>query len=1205
MKVHFCAPAISGLAPSSVCKQFPFRTSLASFLSRLTILLALMAALCVGAQAQAVFGSIVGTVTDATGAVIPNATVTVTDVSKGVSQQAVSNATGGFAVSRLIPDVYVVKAEANGFSSVQSSNVTVFANQTQEVNLALKAGPATATTVTVTAAAPPLQTDRAEVAQTLDAQQINTIPNINRNASQFELLSPGVQRASFNIDPTENPQATQAVEANGSNYGELGWELDGTDNREPVLGQIVINPTIDSLSEIRTITQNYPAEFGGAVGGFVVAATKSGSNEFHGDAFDYRRSGEFLARDPFTQYPGVPFPGQLYNQFGGSLGGPIKKDHAFFFLDYQGTRQRLGASLQESVPTNLVRSTCLTGTGPCDLSQYASEFRNPATGTVYSNPHAIPQSALTSQGIALLSALPGPNSGLPGAIANNYVASGNGSYNGDQTDVRFDGQLPQNIHAFGRYDYALYRLFGAAVFGPAGGVGFGLGNTTGNDQVQNQSVAAGFDWALSPNLLTDFRFGFLDYHVAENKLTIGTTPAAAIGLPNLNTGAADTTGSPTYNVEDASISNFGNQNCNCPLLESEQVFQVADNWTVLHGNHSIRFGADVRYAMNLRNASDYNRSGQLAFGNGSTAVPGSASSGAGIASILFGYVDTFQRYDVYSPDAANRQKRGAFYAEDSWRVKPTFTLNYGVRWDIVFPETANSPGQGGFTNLTQGIIQVAGFGPYGTNGGAQVDWTDIGGHLGFAWQPRNGMVLRAAGAQFYDSEGFFGTIFGSAMSHNIPVYIDEDVTSGNSAGKYQYAYATLPPKPAQLPIPANGQIPIPNGYNAQWRPTTLVLPKVDQWNVSLQEQMTGAMTFTLAYVGNVAERTYPSETYGFSANEPALPTTPADLTATDPTPPAPCTPGSPTGCSRDQRRPYYDRFNTAYNGAVVNCCSQDITSLFPAARANYNSLQGTIEQRFAHGFNLLANYTWSRALNYGATYFAQNPLVEYGPNDTNRNQLFTLSGFWQLPVGRNRAYGSHMNRALDAVIGQWQFAGDTTWESGLPFTPTYAECGSDQDIDTNFGSPGSSSDCRPDKAGGSFPLSVGGLNPAAHARTYFTPVAPLASYGSVSGPFARPAFGTIGSVGRNSLRGPSDYFADASLLKDFPIKERLKAQMQFQVYNLFNHVPLGLPNSGTANSRCIDCTTGEPGTITSVDSAVSGTGLPYMRMLQFAARIEF
>jgi hypothetical protein len=302
------------------------------------------------------------------------------------------------------------------------------------------------------------------------------------------------------------------------------------------------------------------------------------------------------------------------------------------------------------------------------------------------------------------------------------------------------------------------------------------------------------------------------------------------------------------------------------------------------------------------------------------------------------------------------------------------------------------------------------------------------------------------------------------------------------------------------------------------------------------------------------------------------------------------------------RRPYFDKFTNTYLGQTVICCSQDITSTAPAARANYNSMQATVEKRFSNGLQFLANYTWSKAMNYGTTYFAQDPRVEYGASDTNRNQLFVLSGLYQLPFGKGKQFFDTSNRWINYAVGGWQISGTTTWESGLPFTPTYNECSQDQDIDTNSGSPGTSSDCRPDKVpGDSFSTSVGSLDPVTHSRGYFTPVAALSTPGSVSGPFARPAFGTIGNVGRNFLRGPNDYYADASLFKDFGITERVKGQFQFQAFNVFNHVPLGVPIAN--NARCIDCSAG--GIITGVDTAVSGSGQPYMRQLQFGARIQF
>jgi Carboxypeptidase regulatory-like domain/TonB dependent receptor len=1160
--------------------SFPFSTKL----NLLYPFIFLLLTTCVPRTfAQAVFGSIVGTVTDPTGAVVPNATIVVTDVSKGTTETVQSNGSGNYSASRLIPDIYGVKATAPGFNQATAENVVVSANSSQQVNLVFRTQGA-AQSVTVTAASPVLQTDGASVGTVLDNRQFQDLPNQNRNFTTFALLTPGVQRASFNIAATENPQGTQGLEVNGANYGSLGYLLDGTDNREPVDGIIVVNPTLDSISESRIDTENFPAEFGGAIAGVVSAQTRSGSSIFHGDVFLFRRSDALEARDPFLQATPDPvtgklIPSSLYSQFGGSVGGPILKDKAFFFLDYQGTRQKVGTSLQQNVPTALVRSTCLNAaSATCNLTQYG--------GGVISN------TLVTPQGRTLLSALPSPNAGIGDTPTNNFVGSGSGNNDGDQADARLDYQLNQNLHIFGRYDYSTFRLFGAPVFGAAGGSGFGLGNTTGTDAVQNQSAAVGFDYALNSNLFTDFRFGFLAYHVNENKFDAGTTPALNDGLPNLNTGTFDTSGSPTYNVSDGSISNFGSQGCNCPLKESEQVLQLNNNWTKILGNHSIRFGADLRYAFNLRNASDSNRSGLLAFSS-------STGAGSGIAGVLEGQIAQFQRFDVYSQTAANRQKRGGFYAQDSWRVTPKLTLNYGVRWDIIFPETVNSPGNGGFTDLTAGTIRVAGVGGIGTNGNAKVDLLNLGGRFGFAYQVHPNTVIRGAFGQVYDDVGFFGTIFGSSLTQNIPVVNSENV--GSTSGTTPvYSYATLPAQAPQMAIPSNGLIPIVNGIGYNVRPNKLLLPKVDQFNLSLQQQVTQQMTFTIAYVGNVGERVYPSETEGFNINVPVLPTNPADLTAPDPTPGNPNPPGV---LSRDQRRPFFGRFT----GSNPVCCSQDITYLGPSARETYNALQATVEQRFAHGFQLLANYTWSRALNYGATYFAIDPSVEKGPSDTNRNQLFVLSGIYELPFGKDKMFANTGNRWINYAVGGWQIAGTTTWESGLPFTPTYQECGQDQDVDSNSGSPSTSSDCRPDSnfngPGKGFVQSVGGFDPITRSRRIFTPVAPLTANGAQSGPFVRPAFGTIGNIGRNSFRGPSDYFADASLFKNFKVTERVKGQFQFQAFNVFNHVPLGVPSAN--NSRCVDCTTGVPGLITSVDSAVSGSGQPYMRQLQFGAKINF
>src|SRR5258705_916829 len=932
-------------------------------------------------HAQAVYGSLFGTVLDNTGAVVPNAKVTVTDVAKGTQTVVQSNGEGFWRADNLIPDTYTVQVESGSFAPGHAEGVELHAGTSQQVNVSLQIQ-GSQQSVTVTSAAPALKTDRAEVSEVLNERSIQELPNLTRNFTSFALLTPGMQRSSFNIQGPENPQGGIALNSNGSNYGVQGFLLDGTDNRDPVLGIIVINPTLDSIGEMKVTTQNYDAEFGGAAGGIISASTRSGSNNFHGDAFWFRHSDALEARDPFAQALRDPvtnrfIPSTLYSQFGGRLGGPIIKDKAFFFIDYQGLRQRLGASFLQSVPTNTVRNTCLAAGGTnCNLSEYItsrSVYRYPIscrTPVAYA-PDAVPVSALSPQAITLLRQLPAPNTTSSSLTQNNFAASGNGTDNGDQADIRLDYPINDKIRTFGRYDYALYRLAGTPAFGAIGGQGFGITNTTGTSTVQNQSVAVGADYVVNASLLTDLRFGFFSYHVSENKFS-GGTPASAAGIPNLNT-VPDTSGLPSFNISDSSISNFGNQNCNCPLLESEQVFQINNNWTKVLGNHTIKFGGDIRYALNLRNASDNNRTGVLNFNNGATAgtdpKTGQVSLGSGLASLLFGDVNEFQRFDVYQNNAANRQKRLAFYGQDSYRVTQKLTVNYGVRWDIIYPETVNAAGNGGFASLVSRGTPVTGVAGLGTHGNPKKDSLNLAGRLGFAYQVLPNTVVRGGIGQVYDTVGYFGTIFGSVLTHNLPVLANEDITASNAQGQFATTLAAPPVRPAAPTIPSNGTIPLSKTFNPPFRPERIQLPKVDQWNVAVQQQFEPNMTLDLAYVGNHAERIYPGETYGYDLNAPVLPSSPGEIGSGD----------------IATRRPFYNKFISTYNGAPAICCSNCLRSPAPSPNAPYNPLQRKLDKRFANGLQFNANYTWSKALGYANdNVFARYPSVSFGPNDTNR-----------------------------------------------------------------------------------------------------------------------------------------------------------------------------------------------------------------------------
>ena len=679
------------------------------------ILSACLAMIPASGFGQAVYGSIYGTVTDNTGAAIPNATVTVTDTNKGTVDNVLSNGAGEYRAEHLIPDIYNIKVTVSGFKSYEAKGITVYADQSLNVPVKLEVGGSTESVEVNADSIPLLKTDRADVSTTFSQKEVQDLPIGDRNFTNLQLLLPGAQQLGWSHAASENPQASKQIQVDGQAFAGVGFELDGTDNQDPILGIIVINPNMDALSETKITTQNFDAQFGKAVSSIVTAQTKSGTNSFHGSAFDYRTSGANLARDPYTQGPNDPFPGQLKNQFGGSIGGPIIKNKLFFFGDYQGLRQKVGTSATSAVPTALVTATCLgqivgpSGIPGCDFSEYAG---NTAYGTGFIYPrqrtakgqryagNTIPADEVSDQSKNILTLLQPytPNKTGSGNLVDQYAASGTGGFNSDSWDVRGDWQASGGVHVFGRYSRFTDTLTGKTLFGEAGGPGFGIGGFAGTSEGTNDSVAAGIDIAISSNLLTDIRLGYYRYNIVTSKYNQGVDFATQVGIPGLNTGTSYTSGSPAFEIDQNSSNGFlgsglNVNRCNCQLTEKEQQGQVVNNWTKIWGNHAFKFGADLRYATNLRVPSDNNRTGQLTFQNGQTSNPSlSSPGGLGWASFALGNVQQFNRYVSVSTNAKENEKRFFFYGRDTWRVTAPLTLNLGLRTDYRLPESVNAKG---------------------------------------------------------------------------------------------------------------------------------------------------------------------------------------------------------------------------------------------------------------------------------------------------------------------------------------------------------------------------------------------------------------------------------------------------------------------------------------------------------------------------------
>ncbi|MCA1602387.1 MAG: TonB-dependent receptor, partial [Acidobacteria bacterium] len=744
----------------------------------LILSLLLVAALSVSSRAQAVYGSVFGTVTDPQGARVVGAVVTVTDLTKNVTTTAQTNESGNYTVTHLSPGKYNVKVEHQGYRIIiQEVEVRADVAARTDFSLGIETviGQVTVTAETQRGS---LKTDRADVATNLNQQQIEDLPNFDRNFTKFELLSPGTQQLFWQHAPSENPQGSIQIVANGQHFSGTTFQLDGTDNRDPILGIIVINPTLESVAEAKITTQNYDAEFGMAIAGVVAAQTKSGTNELHGSAFLFRRNDETSARNPFSQssrnsFTGKFIPDTLWNQFGGSLGGPIRKNNNFIFGDYQGTRRKNGGSVLTTVPTALARSG--------DFSEYPDQIFDPQTGDpltgVGRTPfggNRIPQDRLSPQVLNLLKLIPLPS--LPGTNFN-FTASGVEASDSDQFNVRDDHYWSENLHLFGRYSFARFDRSSPSAFGElAGGPAFDEIGFAGKSDALNQSIAAGFDYTLTEATVTDFRFGFFRYRVKVLPGGLGTHPAADAGIPGLNVDDFFASGMPSFLIlSRVDFFRFGYglgiNNCNCPLNQDERQYQFVNNWTMIRGDHTWKVGGDIRFAENLRVASERRRAGELLFfatRTGRVNPDFTFSGGLGLASFLLGDVGLFARSVGTTTDAKEYQRRWFFYGQDTWRATRKLTLNYGLRWELIFPEYVKRSGDGSLLNLETGELFVGGVGEVNKHFNVKPTYKAFAPRLGIAYQPTDKTVIRLGYGRSFDI-GTFGSLFGHTVTQNLPV----------------------------------------------------------------------------------------------------------------------------------------------------------------------------------------------------------------------------------------------------------------------------------------------------------------------------------------------------------------------------------------------------------------------------------------------------
>jgi len=1108
--------------------------------------------------AQQVFGSIFGTVTDPGGAVVASAKVTITDLNKGTKFEVTTDSAGNYNKGQLVPDTYTVTIESPGFSKVISSKIEVRVDEAARFDAAMKVGEVT-TEVEVSAAAPLLQSDRADVAQTFTSQEINELPNIGRNLQSMELLQPGTAKLGWQHASDENPQGSVQMIVSGQLFSAMGYELDGTTNQDPILGIIVINPTFDSVSEAKLSLQNFDAEFSYVGGGTTSYSTKSGTNAFHGDAFEYLQ----LNTPGFTTFAANPFvglPAALYrqNQFGGSVGGRIIKDKLFFFGDMQLNRQSLGGSLVTSVPDAANRAGNFG-----DWLAYNKNYQiydpttgNAATGlgrTPYPN-NVIPTSQLSPQALAIMANFPLPNTqqiaGAP--FVNNYAANGDVAVTGNAYDTREDYYVNQKSAIFGRYSSQQYTQVAPGAFGFAAG-GPNFGNYAGNSSSHQQSIALGWTTTISATMVNEFRFGWMRYHVTDVPNGYGTDPATAAGIPGLNLDKTYTSGMPYFNIptpnEDSMQLGYalGVNQCNCPLTQTETQYQFVDNFSKTIGKHTFKVGTDLRYAQNLRVPSDSHRAGELTFNGGLTGVVPlagqSQTQGIGLATFLLGDVTNFQRYVSTSTNAMEHQPRLFFYGQDEWRPTAKFTINYGLRWEMVFPESVNGPGNGATLNLNNGLMYVFGEGGVSSHGIQNMNWKNFAPRLGMAYQIDTKTVIRSGFGVGYDL-GVFGSNFGHNVTQNPPTLSNQSLQPANGFSDV-FTLSQGPSTLAPVTVSSAGTFPLPAGINPKFRPAEITLPTTYQYNITIQRQLTSKIAATAGYVGNQNRHGFIGTGQSVNPNEAVF---------------------VPGVSNTNLDRPYYSKFGWTNDlSYYCNCSNED-----------YNSFQATVKVQALQGWTLQGSYTYQRQWGDGWGYDS-NYYFEYdraaGQGYTNLlpRQQYTFAQVYQIPYGRGMKYGASINKIADYAIGGWMVSGIMTYYSGFPFSPTLENYGSN--IQPNQGPTN-----RPDLGSGS--PYAGALGNRAQ---WFK--------GGVGGAFLFPASNTFGNYPIDTMFGPQFIQQDLSLSKNFRLTERIGFILRTDARNAFNHTNLGGPNGDVQSPNAGQITGLAPGA--------------FMRSLQFSGTIKF
>jgi hypothetical protein len=1192
-------------------------------------------------QATASFS---GTVTDKTGSVVAGASVKTTAQGTGIVRESKTDDTGHYLIPLLSVGDYTIRVDFQGFQSAEQKDLRLQLDEHREVNFAL--APASVTsTIEVSATEVAVETTNPTLGQVITAHQVSDLPLNGRDFVQLATLTPGTTQETnpnsfFNGGASSEVSArgTFSLSVGGSRVQSTDWLFDGNDNNELTAGGISILPSIDAIQEFKVLTYNYSAEYGTRAGPTVLVTTKSGSNALHGSLFEFLRNTKLDARSFFASSR-EQFN---LNQFGGSLGGPIQKDKTFFFADYEAKMQRHGIPFVGLVPSQAMLAgdfsadpfgvarpgtfdKTATSPGTQNVDRFLDIY-NPYTvggntpfqcdgagnalpalgngtqaGGVACN--KIPANMFDAVGAKMIKLYPAANANN-GPLGFNYTNVPVRRLNEGKFDVRLDHTFSGKDSVFARFSYDQ-----AVSFVPGGSPGFAEQNPFASTQdITNhgRNVAISETHMFSDRTINQFNAGFNRIFNHIKSFGDSTCEAATLGIQgadlgskcsgitgypaSLNQSTQDCIGCGLSSTQMSGYFSLGDRGF-APFQGGTNVYSVSDTLDMIRGKHDVRVGMGFRAnQMNVR--TNGFQDGFLILNGGSGSF-----TGDDVADLLLGQISGGIHDQTFDGATTGRRwKMFRPFVQDDWRVTPNLTVNIGVAWALVTPETEAQGRQANFNFLT-GKYLVAGNSPQAAcaicihsdgAAGVQFDKRAVEPRIGLAWKPfgSQNTAVRAGYAIYHDSAWSQGA---QGLWQNPPYYAEIDQFGFAPGGPCPFGNATsAAPRNCGLQLallqpnlqPFTAQ-PDPSTFTGTIQSQNLNFKQgtVQQFNINVERQLPGNFVLTAGYAGSRSSRILVD---GLNENVGS---------------PGACggkVPGYTFGCG-----PGGSAFTAPY-GEFTN-----VSNITDNGAARYDSLQIKGETKSVrHGLYALLGYTWSRTFDSGfpdgagttpgAIYW---PLpgtqrADWGLSQINLNDQFTASILYELPFGKGKAFGSNMGGVGNAILGNWQVNVIEKVTSGFPLFVVASANGNFSGSGVNFGWNGSSLN-RPNEVGDPNKPGPVAANPGCAAPAQ---VHTLANWFNPCAFEDAPA-GELGNSSRTPLYGPRFVNTDFSAIKNFPLsfREGMFLQFRAEFFNLFNHAQFYL-GGGASQMQDVDSS--------SSFGVVNGT-VNNPRVIQFALKLNF